>query len=59
MINKCPICRREKENVGPKIIGKTKSEDRRLPLPNEALITKVMCQDCYDSLKASRQRCNF
>lgn len=53
MSNKCPCCGKEKDNIGPKIVAKTTSKDPRLASKKDVLITKVMCQDCYDSLKAS------
>jgi len=56
----CPSCGKEKETVGPKVIGKSKSNDPRSMSLNDVLITKVICQDCYDSLKASNafaQKC--
>jgi hypothetical protein len=53
MNNKCPCCGKEKGNIGPKIIGKAKSNDPRLRFPNDVLLTKVMCNDCYDPLKKS------
>ena len=54
-MNKCPCCNKEKDGVSPKIIGKAESKDPRLTIPNDALITKLMCQDCYDLLKASNE----
>lgn len=51
---KCPCCGKEKENVGPKIVGKVKSEDPRLSMSNDTLVTKVMCQECCDILNARK-----
>ena len=51
MLKKCLICGKEKNDVGPKVVGKTKANDPRLTAQNDVLITKVMCQDCYESLK--------
>lgn len=53
MSKKCSICGKENKTVGPKIIAKTKSKDKRLLSKNDALATKIICQECYDSLKSN------
>lgn len=50
MKKQCPSCGKEKDSVGPKIVGKTKAEDHRLISENDVLVTKIMCQECYESL---------
>ena len=52
-MEKCSFCGQKKDNVSPKIVAKTTSQDPRLASKNDVLITKVICQDCYDFLKAS------
>jgi len=52
-MSKCPCCNKEKDSVGPKIVGKAKSKGSHLATPNDAFITKIMCQDCHDVFKAS------
>jgi len=44
---KCPICKKIKENVGPKIVGSDKIQDRRFKRPIDTLITKVMCEEYW------------
>lgn len=47
----CPLCKQEKENVGPKIIGKEYVNEEKFN--NETLIVKnvVMCNECLEMLK--------
>lgn len=62
MKKECPVCKKDKEGVGPKIVGKAKSSDPRLRSENDALSTKIMCRDCYESIdriqKCLNPNCN-
>lgn len=50
-IKVCPLCKKEKSTVGPKIIAKTKTNNPRLSSQNDVLLTKIMCQGCLEELK--------
>jgi len=47
----CPICNKTKDGVGPKLVGKKKIKDERLSKPMDALVTKIMCSDCWKKLR--------
>ncbi len=47
----CLECGQEKEDVGPKVIGQVNSVDPRLVSQKDALLTKVMCEECLEKLK--------
>lgn len=44
---KCQICKKIKEDVALKIVGKTKVQDNRFPRPKDAFIRKRVCEDCW------------
>ena len=46
----CSICKKEKENVGPKPFGKGYSDDPRLAAPDDVILSKIMCDDCYNKI---------
>jgi hypothetical protein len=48
---KCPFCKKIKEDVGPKIVGKNKVRDKKLKILIDTLITKVMCNNCWKKLR--------
>jgi len=49
---KCPICKKMKENVGPKNIGISYQEPEP-PFTQRQLVVKwvVMCKDCLEKFK--------
>ena len=55
MKNKCPICGKEKDNVGPKIIGK-RYIDPKPPFTKRQLILDhaIMCEDCLRDYKQGK-----
>jgi len=44
----CPVCKQIKENVGPKIVGRTKILEPKLTQPVDVLKTLIMCNDCWE-----------
>lgn len=46
---KCQGCREVKESVGPKIVTKVMRGSNA-----EALVTKLLCDECYTRLKDSK-----
>ena len=51
MITKCPICKKNKNSVGPKYIHQSKVVDPRFNNPIQTVYTKVMCNDCLEKFK--------
>jgi hypothetical protein len=48
----CPVCGKEKDNIGPKIVGKAINDTPRLTSKEDVIETKEMCQECCESLKS-------
>lgn len=47
----CPICKKEREDVGPKIVGQYYQKDPRFVNQQQYLKTVVMCDECLKKLK--------
>lgn len=48
---KCPICKKMKDTVGPKLVAKQKVHDERFVRPLDTFITKEMCKECWEKLR--------
>lgn len=54
MIQECPICKKKKENVGPKIIGSRKIDDSRFVQKQFIQDRAIMCEDCLKDYKEGK-----
>lgn len=54
MKQECPICKKQKENVGPKIIGSRKIDDPRFVQKRFMQNRVVMCEDCLKDYKEGK-----
>lgn len=55
----CPICKKDKEKVGPKLIGSRKTRDPRFVQEQTYLETVVMCEDCLKDYKEDKIQINL
>lgn len=47
----CPICKQEKDGVGPKVVDKESIKEEKFTIPILSLKTAVMCRECLERLK--------
>lgn len=59
VIINCPICKKDKDSVGPKIVGKENTVDVKLQQPQLSLTTVVMCNECLDDYKQGKIKLNI
>lgn len=50
----CPICKKKKDNIGPKIIGSGKTKDPRFIQEQTYLEIVIMCKDCLNDYKEGK-----
>jgi hypothetical protein len=51
MMRICPICKKKKDNVAPKVVGKYSEKDPGFVNPQQYLKTVVMCNGCLGRYK--------
>lgn len=54
MKRECPICKKEKTNVGPKNVGYEKSKHPRFVQQQLVAKSVVMCEDCLKDYKEGK-----
>jgi hypothetical protein len=59
MKNVCPICKKEEDTVGPKVIGSSKIIDPRFNNIQQSLETVVMCNNCLEDYKKGKFTLNL
>jgi hypothetical protein len=47
----CPRCKKPKENLRSKIVGKSKIKDPRFTKPIDTLKTLILCEDCWAEIE--------
>jgi len=53
----CPICKKESNAVGPKILWNTKQKNKDIR-GGDSYLTKIMCEDCYQKYKNGELKLN-